>query len=256
MKVLSIALIATIALAISGCSKVPECSGADSLTVLGRLEFALSAVGTSSRGEGVKKSICEAVLIGKDRGSDGKVEALINYSIQVADDGEDIYAKIIGGDLNEVVEGALNLVIAEAKKEKERVAVVVADSVDSESYASLRAFSANGKAASVSVVKRAVPSATGQIIASFDCSKASSSAERLVCADPELARLDLRLADIYKKLLKIYPDKAQLKGEQANWIRESRNACSSIDCMKSIYQERLSDLESAGQYLSKPKEFQ
>lgn len=280
MKILSIALMAAIVSAISGCSKVPECSDADSISVvtgiakdeadkkawlikgffgvepsevLGKVEFSLDTIRTSSKEEGVKKSVCEASLVGKAIGSDKKMEAPIRYSVQVTDDGKHIYAEIMDGDIKGVVEGVLDLAIAEAKRDAERAAATTSNAVDSTDIAFPQPAS---QEASQQTPQEVGQQSVGPIVAGFDCSKASSPAEKLICSDREVASLDLRLTRAYKELLQIYPDKSKLKSEQVTWIREKRNMCSSVDCMKAIYQERVDDLESAGQYLSKPQEFQ
>lgn len=59
--------------------------------------------------------------------------------------------------------------------------------------------------------------------ASFDCAKAQSDAEKLVCSDKQLAMLDRELARIYKRALNS-PDldaqgKKYLKAYQRGWIK-------------------------------------
>lgn len=90
---------------------------------------------------------------------------------------------------------------------------------------------------------------------SFDCAKASSTSEKLICSDAELAGLDARLADGYRRLLSITDDPSGLKQEQVGWLKTTRNPCSTVDCLKSAYQARIDDLETTAQYLSKPAEF-
>lgn len=90
---------------------------------------------------------------------------------------------------------------------------------------------------------------------SFSCAKASSHSEKLICSDAEMAAMDSRLADGYRRLLSLTDDPAGLKREQANWLKATRNACRTADCMKSAYRERIDDLETTAQYLSKPAEF-
>lgn len=90
---------------------------------------------------------------------------------------------------------------------------------------------------------------------SFDCAKASSTSEKLICSDAELAGLDARLAEGYRRLLAMSDDPTGLKQEQVGWLKTTRNACSTADCMKSAYQTRIDDLETTAQYLSKPAEF-
>ncbi|NHN76841.1 DUF1311 domain-containing protein [Azotobacter chroococcum] len=90
---------------------------------------------------------------------------------------------------------------------------------------------------------------------SFDCLKASTAIEGMICGNAELADLDTRLADAYKWLLGVSDDPAVEKREQIAWIRNKRNACKTVDCLIQVYTDRADDLEATAQYLSKPKEF-
>jgi uncharacterized protein len=55
--------------------------------------------------------------------------------------------------------------------------------------------------------------------ASFDCSKAHSDSEKIICADPVLSAEDDELARAYRKALAQAPDKAKFKKEasDAGW---------------------------------------
>jgi uncharacterized protein YecT (DUF1311 family) len=83
---------------------------------------------------------------------------------------------------------------------------------------------------------------------SFDCSKASSSIEKLICSDNELAKLDRSLADLYKVLLNNLPSnqKQHLKAEQRGWVK-GRNECWKSSnlrrCVKSEYELRIKQLK-------------
>jgi uncharacterized protein len=61
---------------------------------------------------------------------------------------------------------------------------------------------------------------------SFDCSKATHEIEKLVCGNDQLAELDRKLADDFKKAMGQISaeDQKALHATQAKWI-ESRNAC-------------------------------
>ncbi len=58
--------------------------------------------------------------------------------------------------------------------------------------------------------------------ASFNCWKASTQAENMICADPELSQADEEMADAYQKLLKALPksERALLKRDQRQWLKE------------------------------------
>lgn len=71
--------------------------------------------------------------------------------------------------------------------------------------------------------------------ASFDCAKALSKVEKMICADAELSKLDAAMADAYKDS----PiDRTQRKRWQAEWLRE-RNTCADADCVKRMYETRI-----------------
>lgn len=90
---------------------------------------------------------------------------------------------------------------------------------------------------------------------SFDCNKASTLIEQSICSDNELAALDVRLSQVYGALKDTPEFKATLRKEQADWIRNTRNKCVSVACLRDAYTHRVDDLESAYQYLNKPAEF-
>ena len=85
---------------------------------------------------------------------------------------------------------------------------------------------------------------------SFDCTKASTGPERLICSDPDLAALDVKLMADYRDLISdnhpgaACPEcKAKNVAEQRAWIRNVRNACSSAACMGAAYKKRIKDIE-------------
>lgn len=80
--------------------------------------------------------------------------------------------------------------------------------------------------------------------ASFDCAKAQSNVEKIICADTELSALDENLSKAFKEAMSATDDKAQLKKEQFVWIKE-RNKCKADECVKQKYQSRLIFFENA-----------
>lgn len=90
---------------------------------------------------------------------------------------------------------------------------------------------------------------------SFDCAKASTDAEHLICSNNELAALDVDLMQAYKGLQSVYTNKQQLKKEQNDWMKKERNICVTTDCMIEAYRSRIDDLETTRNYLSKPAEY-
>ena len=78
---------------------------------------------------------------------------------------------------------------------------------------------------------------------SFDCDKASSGQEKLVCSDRELSKLDVDLSQAYARAKERVEDKDKLKKEQLDWIKFSLRACSDKACLIDSYQKRLSELQ-------------
>jgi uncharacterized protein len=77
--------------------------------------------------------------------------------------------------------------------------------------------------------------------ASFDCGKASSKVEHLICGDHELSILDEHLFIAYRNAKK-YEDPKRLASEQREWLRR-RNLCATIECLQKSYVARLKTLE-------------
>lgn len=82
--------------------------------------------------------------------------------------------------------------------------------------------------------------ASGQA-ASFDCAKAATKVEQMICGDAELSRLDEELAQAYKAALKDQSKAESIKQAQKQWMKE-RNACADVACMKRVYETRLASL--------------
>ncbi|MBV9882661.1 MAG: hypothetical protein JO276_06595 [Sphingomonadaceae bacterium] len=75
---------------------------------------------------------------------------------------------------------------------------------------------------------------------SFDCARASTAVERMICGDAELAALDRGIAIFYASGRRnARPGRAVR--EQAEWLT-SRNGCDSRACLRQTMIERLWDL--------------
>lgn len=76
--------------------------------------------------------------------------------------------------------------------------------------------------------------------ASFDCRKAVTEVEKLICADKELQELDASLSQKYKeKSSQDDVDSDKTVTEQRFWIKNIRNKCVTVDCLKIAYQGRI-----------------
>jgi uncharacterized protein YecT (DUF1311 family) len=86
--------------------------------------------------------------------------------------------------------------------------------------------------------------------ASFDCAKARSENEIIICAHADLADADLGLAQRYRALLKKTPADARksLQSEQAGWLKERDKICipykgdRGADCLREQYAKRREQL--------------
>ena len=74
--------------------------------------------------------------------------------------------------------------------------------------------------------------------ASFDCAKASTKVEHIICDNPDVSKLDEELAASYKAALQDQSKAESIKQSQKQWIRK-RNECANASCVKSIYKARL-----------------
>ncbi len=78
--------------------------------------------------------------------------------------------------------------------------------------------------------------------ASFDCAKASTSIEKIICSDENASRTDMELSNAYKSALNISKNKAALKQQQRKWLKEVRNSCKDVECLIKTNQSRTSEL--------------
>ncbi|MGL4230549.1 MAG: lysozyme inhibitor LprI family protein [Casimicrobium sp.] len=78
---------------------------------------------------------------------------------------------------------------------------------------------------------------------SFDCKKASSHQEKLICSNALLGKLDVALAENYKHMMATDLGKggqARLKIEQRKWF-SARNKCRDVQCLERSYRKRIDE---------------
>lgn len=98
--------------------------------------------------------------------------------------------------------------------------------------------------------------------ASFDCHRAHSTVERLICADSDLSELDTKISQTYAELRNTAPpgsqDRLQLLSEQRTFLHSRTEECpiplttelseaqtsGIIDCLKTIHRQRLAAVET------------
>jgi len=78
---------------------------------------------------------------------------------------------------------------------------------------------------------------------SFDCTKANTNVEHLICKNPDLVKLDATVNRGYIAMLLTdskeisYQDPVRL--DQINWIRKVRNVCNDNACLLNAYHTRI-----------------
>lgn len=78
--------------------------------------------------------------------------------------------------------------------------------------------------------------------ASFDCGKAASEVEKIICSNDELSRLDESLSKAYLQALNRPDIKMQTIESQRQWLKKERNACKNGECIKNAYETRIKEL--------------
>lgn len=85
---------------------------------------------------------------------------------------------------------------------------------------------------------------------SFDCDKADGSVEEMICADAELAALDVELDAVWRQAMALSqdsPDLTTYRAEQRGWIK-GRNDCWKSDdvraCVVSCYRDRIAEIQA------------
>lgn len=65
--------------------------------------------------------------------------------------------------------------------------------------------------------------------ASFNCGKAKTKVEKLICSHEDLKELDEALGKVYRRVLKQPKDVARIRQEQSEWLK-SRESCLNATC--------------------------
>ncbi|MFH2043845.1 MAG: ankyrin repeat domain-containing protein [Pseudomonadota bacterium] len=90
--------------------------------------------------------------------------------------------------------------------------------------------------------------------ASFDCAKASTTIEKLICQDPTLSDLDSKMSEAYEQVLKNKNDAFQQKELQRGWLSDIRNRCTDLSCLKLAYTKRIEQLAIKSAWMTNEKE--
>jgi uncharacterized protein len=81
--------------------------------------------------------------------------------------------------------------------------------------------------------------------ASFDCSKAATATEKIICATPRISDFDEYLGRYYQASRATMSREAGacLASNQRDWLRGVRNACKDAHCLERVYLSRLAELD-------------
>jgi len=92
--------------------------------------------------------------------------------------------------------------------------------------------------------------------ASFDCDKARSAREKMICADSKLSALDERLNAAYIAAIERTGNKGLVRQWQRDWLRSNNLiACKTAACVRPLFVARIAALDAAiaspwnGQYI-------
>lgn len=77
---------------------------------------------------------------------------------------------------------------------------------------------------------------------SFGCHKAGNATEKRLCADADLARLDRRLAHLYRELVDYIDDPGYDVGDRENWFAQRDKCGEDSKCIAQRYQEQIQRL--------------
>ncbi|TQK11422.1 lysozyme inhibitor LprI family protein [Herbaspirillum sp. SJZ107] len=79
--------------------------------------------------------------------------------------------------------------------------------------------------------------------ASFDCRRAQSKVESMICADSDISRLDEQLDAAYMHIRTMSRDDKTEKAIQRAWLR-ARNTCADLACLQRVYTSRIAELRA------------
>lgn len=87
--------------------------------------------------------------------------------------------------------------------------------------------------------------------ASFDCGKAGTKVEHLICDNPEISKLDEEMNAAYKAALQDQTRADATRFAQKQWLQE-RNVCSDATCLQGAYIKRNKHLQRANSAAAQP----
>lgn len=88
------------------------------------------------------------------------------------------------------------------------------------------------------------------LAASFNCDKAGTKIERLICDNPDISQLDEELTLAYRKALNASSADG-IRQAQKQWLRE-RNTCGDEQCLRQAYRSRIDTIGAAQTSVATP----
>jgi len=80
--------------------------------------------------------------------------------------------------------------------------------------------------------------------ASFDCAKASSPVEKMICSDSAVSNLDKELHRSYRQALAAAINPSLIKEDQRGWLLDHRDRCTIVQCLREAYESRIKELRA------------
>lgn len=77
---------------------------------------------------------------------------------------------------------------------------------------------------------------------SFDCRKATTTVEHMICADEALSAADRLLVRRYNEAMAVTSNKRELRHDQDAWRETKRDLCQNIACVRGAYANRNEEL--------------
>lgn len=81
----------------------------------------------------------------------------------------------------------------------------------------------------------------------FDCSRAKTASERIICRSDALGALDEKMSGLYDELMQSYDRKSQrdrLKRYQRQFLAARDDCARDVECIKGAYLDQISVLEA------------
>lgn len=82
------------------------------------------------------------------------------------------------------------------------------------------------------------------IAAGFDCTKASTNIEEMICSNETLSKLDDQNTQLFKQYKSASNDLNLIVQDQRDWLKHTRNSCQDASCLETEYGKRSAYLSS------------